>query len=592
MRRFPAMKSLYHILLISLLALLAGACISPRDRETTLKLNRLERQLDTLPGRESGRPFIDSLESIPAEALSSPRLRALHSLLLTQARRKERLPLNEDSLLSDAYRYYANSGDSRRLMKASLYSSVANRDEGNYKEAFFHAIRAYHIAENLGEPLWIARTAEQRAFLARDRYYRDEEHDFWLKAARCYEESGFTISAQHCYMELGDYFRAVHQYERSEQLLDSVIDNAADSIVLFGALTYAVDNLLEQQKFGKGVKYLDRMEEIYDIDSWPSGMLLTKAQIEMHRGNDPIPYLEKAKNGLDFVGMKAIYFSSLLEYYKQKKDLPRVYAFTDSLLWIENDFLGNSFKETTSLQTKDFYENLSERTETDFSRTTAIVGALLLLLNIAVFVFLIIFYLRQVRHNSPFNSGRRILHNRISAENVRLLERITEYSARNRQLTAENLSLTDSQARLTDRQMEMANRQAELFQQKWDTLNNLCKEYSKSDNDDINRRNVYDRLEKQLRMLKKQNEIDNLVRQADEYLNGIVTLFEKECPGLPSELYQIFGLMAVGFGSKIICFLTDTTTANFYSRKKRLIEKINAIQPPHREFFLKCAQSA
>lgn len=59
------MEHKLHILLITLLALLVGACISPRDRETTLKLNRLERKLDSLPGRESGQPLLDSLRAIP-----------------------------------------------------------------------------------------------------------------------------------------------------------------------------------------------------------------------------------------------------------------------------------------------------------------------------------------------------------------------------------------------------------------------------------------------------------------------------------------------------------------------------------------------
>lgn len=141
------MEHKLHILLITLLALLAGACISPRDRETTLKLNRLERKLDSLPGRESGQPLLDSLRAIPPSALTSDRLRALHALLLSQARRKEKLPLNQDSLISDAYQYYSNSSDAKHLMKAAFYLSRADQENGDYNNAFRHAIQAYHIAE-------------------------------------------------------------------------------------------------------------------------------------------------------------------------------------------------------------------------------------------------------------------------------------------------------------------------------------------------------------------------------------------------------------------------------------------------------------
>lgn len=558
------MKTPLYIFLILILSFMAGSCISTGERETTLKLNRIERQLDSLPGRESGQPYIDSLEAIPASALTSPRLRALHSLLLTQARRKEGLPVNQDSLLIEAHRYYTNAHDPRRLMKASLYRSVASQNEGNYNDAFYYAIRAYHIADNLGEPLWIARTAEQRALLARDKYYREEEYEYSLKAAQYYDKAGFTINAQYCYIDVADYFTSVYQYEKGEHLLDIIINNATDSIVLFNALTYSVDNLLYQRKYEKAGKNLDRLEQTCNIDNWDSGVLLTKAQVEMHRGNNPLPYLERAKSGLDFVGMKTIYYSTLLEYYENKKEFRRAFAYADSLLKLDNNFFRESLKDNTSLQIKDFYEVLSIKAEADFSHTSVIVAALLFLLNLSVSVFLLIFYLKKVRRISLFISNRHNLHHQISTENIRLLEKITEYSNQNEQLTY---------------------RQGKLFQQQWDTLNNLCKEYFRSDNNDLNRKNVYESLEKQLLLLKKQNNLDSLIKQADYHLKGIITLFQTECPGLSPKIYQLFGLIAAGFGSKIICFLTDITPDNLYARKKRMLTKINAIQPPHLELF-------
>lgn len=572
-RNQPMKAPLYFLLMIILLFLFQGGCMSPQEQEMTMTLNRLERQLDSLPGRESGRPFIDTLKAIPASALSSAPLRAYHALVLTQARRKERLFLNEDSLIRNAYNYYAGTSDMYHLMKAALYLSIANRQDGDYEKAFYHAIRAYHLANKLNSPIWIARSAEQRSLLARDRYYHDEEYEYGKIAAIHYDKAGFKVNSQYCIIDLADHYGAIHLYQRGEQLLDSIIANAVDSSVLFAALSSSIDNLLSQKKYDKGIAYMEQMEQMQDFGIWSAGDYLNQAQIAIYKGENPFPYLADARKDIEFVGLKAIYYSILMDYYNNNHSFKDALIYADSLLLIENDFLRESFNENTSIQTKKFYEETSRQVGDDFSRTSDIILYIIFFLDLITIIYLMIFYFRNIIKTRIISSARHILHNKTAAHNILLLKQLTEYFNTNQRLTQENISLV--------------NNQAELFKQQWGTLNLLCKEYLSSDDYNINRKNVYSQLEKQLHLIKQEDQLNTLLQQADIYLNGLLTLFQTECPNLSPAFYRLFGLIAVGFSPKTISFLSDISISNFYVKKKRLTEKIQSIEPPHLDLFMR-----
>lgn len=564
------MEHKLHILLITLLALLAGACISPRDRETTLKLNRLERKLDSLPGRESGQPLLDSLRAIPPSALTSDRLRAHHALLLSQARRKEKLPLNQDSLISDAYKYYSNSSDAKHLMKAAFYLSRADQENGDYNNAFRHAIQAYHIAEQLDISLWIARTAEQRALLAVDRLYITETMESSRIASIYYEKAGREINSQYCLIDIADGLTYQERYKEAEILLDSIIASPADTMLLGGALSSAIFNILFTDNFDKATEYMERIEKLGDKYHWETDDYFNKALIEMHNDRDPFPYLDIARQNMSFVGSKTRYYLILKKYYHKKKDFQKAMHYADSILQLEYGFFSESFKENTSRQNMEYYEELSQSTEKNLSQATQITAFALIGLCLSASIYFII-YLYKARKRSLSQS--RIKLKEIALDNIVLLLEISKFSSLNQQLSEEKSQL--ERARI------------DLFKGQWATLNGLCKEYLKSDNSAINRKNVYIRLEQQLAQLKRPENLNKLFSLTDSYLNGLLTRFRAECPALSEAQYQLFSLMAAGFSPQIISHLCDINLSHFYVLKGRLIEKIRIINPPHLEEFIK-----
>lgn len=255
-----------------------------------------------LSSRTGVRPTPSRLpESQSPSALTSDRLRAHHALLLSQARRKEKLPLNQDSLISDAYKYYSNSSDAKHLMKAAFYLNQADQENGDIDNAFRHAINAYDIAEELNDPLWIARTAEQRALLAHSRFYHSEVEVYSKIAALNYRQAGMVINSQYSLIDLAEAYSVQNKYKEAELLLDSIISNPADSTLLAGALSSAIYNILFTGDIRKASAYMTRLEELNKYYIFSDDDYISKAIIEINLNRTPIPYLKEASKDLGFI---------------------------------------------------------------------------------------------------------------------------------------------------------------------------------------------------------------------------------------------------------------------------------------------------
>lgn len=565
------MEHKLHILLITLLALLAGACISPRDRETTLKLNRLERKLDSLPGRESGRPLLDSLEAIPASSLTSDRLRAHHALLLTQARRKEKLPLNEDSIIRNAFNYYSASSDRRRRMKSALYLSVADEQNGNIPDAFYHANLAYNSALQLRVPLWIARAADQIGSLSYERFYNTEVCKFNKIAAENYSKAGFKINAQYCILDCSNGYIRQDKYAKAQELIDSVLQAPTDCLVFGAALSSAVFNRLRAGDFEKAEQFMNQLEQLGDAYPWETDNYFDKAELELYRQRDPFPYLNQVRDECEFVGSKARYYTILRDYYRKKSDFRTTTLYCDSILSLQYGFFLKAFNENTSSKTAEYFQDLSDKTDKEFSRSVKRTALLLILLSIIATIFLINNLYRKYQGNSS-KSVKHLKLKEITINNILLFRKLAEYSVDNKRLLDKNISL--SQDRI------------DLFKKQWNTLNIICNEYLNTSGSSANKHNVYSQLEKQLNQLKRPKKLDELISIADSYLDGLITTLKTECPSLSPDQQKLFGLMAVGFAPTTISFLCGFKINYYYLKKNRLIKKLAELNPPHLGLFM------
>ena len=146
MKRWPV------ILLLFFAALLVG-CGGSHDAHVMAELDRADSLLRTSDTAAYSVALRQMLALDTARALQSDEaLRALHALLLVQARYKCYATITADSALIDtAYRYYADhhssSADHERYTRALIYSGAVAEELGHPQQAMQHYLEAESTAD-------------------------------------------------------------------------------------------------------------------------------------------------------------------------------------------------------------------------------------------------------------------------------------------------------------------------------------------------------------------------------------------------------------------------------------------------------------
>lgn len=125
-----------------------------------------------------------------------------------------------------------------------------------------------------------------------------------------------------------------------------------------------------------------------------------------------------------------------------------------------------------------------------------------------------------------------------------------------------------------------------LFKEKWDTINMLCNEYFDKDDSDFSRRKIITRVEQEIKRLGEKKNLKALEKAINKYMDGIISTLRLQCQWLKEDEINIIILILAGMSSKAICLILSLKLSNFYSKKRRIIEKISASDAPIRKKLL------
>jgi hypothetical protein len=134
------MKKFYLFVLLCLAAVLSTAC----HKSSTLSRITLPA-IDSLL-QDNPDSAYNALADIPVKSIYSRRDRAYYALLLTQARHKNYLPLNDDSLINVAVTYYKGKKDYEKFAKALLYKGICIEESNDPQKAIEIYAQAEQVA--------------------------------------------------------------------------------------------------------------------------------------------------------------------------------------------------------------------------------------------------------------------------------------------------------------------------------------------------------------------------------------------------------------------------------------------------------------
>lgn len=554
------MKRIALFTVIALLICTMGACDRPESR----RLQHAEAVMESAP--ESALAILDSIDTASLTHASD---RALYALLLTQGRIKTYEVLTDDSLVSTAVRYYEDHGPDSNLMKSLFYQGEILSNNREFSKAIIPSMRAREMAISADNPYWHAKASELITNILVSTYQSASAIEYITEAIENYENSNLQKNHRYCLLDLGIIYGNTGDYERGKAIIDSICKIArheSDSDMVVYGLSGLYQNLyLYGDKDGSNRCYeeLKRFNNFYPISlqdlSWYTQSNISDSS-----------FREYEKTMVDYSNFttakeKSNYLNTKIIYFKTKGVPDSAIKYYDSLFLVLNHEVDSALMQSVVSIQKEYSDKrvLEETEKSENLKNTIIIGAIFFIL---IFVVVFIFVRQQSRLK------RFELENRLKD----IINLSNELKLKEKKLT----KLTASNSKI--RQIS-----EDLYKMKWETLNNLCNEYFDKADTENSRRIMLSNIEKNIKKLSDNRSLLEIERALNKYMDGIMIKLRSQCSSLKEEDFRLLALIFAGFNSKSICLIFSIKINSFYSKRRRLIDKIEAGNAPDKKMFIK-----
>ena len=255
-------------------------------------MDRAEPLIDTLPDSA-----VKLLQSIPFTSLSSASTRARHSLLLTRALYKSYAEFTDDSIISEAYRYYCleNHGSERDRMLASYLLAAINNDLGNIERAARYANVAMHHAKKTSDVINQALIIRLLAELSHQTNRNQKALELLLKSELLFRESDAKPYIDYLQASKGLYYSACGENIKAISVLDSLINNPSEDIQLQNlAMQYITTPMMQLKMYTQAKGILEKRDT--EILPYSLAELCYLAELNIQSGSvaDAEQYLKRA----------------------------------------------------------------------------------------------------------------------------------------------------------------------------------------------------------------------------------------------------------------------------------------------------------
>lgn len=526
-----------------LLSLLSHSCSSPH----THTIQEAEGIMDQYPDSA-----LSILEDIPREELRGSQARALHALLLTQARSKNYITETNDSLISTAVSYFESTDDSHHLMLALHYFGELNFNRKAYARSLTALFKAYDLAVRLDDKFWIAMSARMIADIYHENYHTAEEIEFSEIELENFRLAHRQPHINYAILDLAKTYAAAEKNEDAIALSKQLIDSATkynDTTLYIEAIRSIGVTHINSGDYSKAIPYLAEVCE--------SNLATGRDSIYYGLANVHIGDIAKASELSERFSTAGHGMNAWLQYKICKASgstseaiivLEDLNHFTDSILRsVMSQSLGTSMRE--------FYVSERNLNEARLKSTKAIAISIIiitvLLLTIAA-IYLIRYRKRKLE----------IINNNVEiARNLsELLAKDAKSQATIQSLLAERFTVIDNLCRtLYEAPSRVAKKRIS------EEITSLIDQYS-SDS-------------------KKLSELETLVNR---HHNNILIKLRNEFPDLKDPDFRLFMFSVLGFSnSAIAIFLGEAKITAIYDRRKRLKAKFRLSASPNKEIYLK-----
>lgn len=549
------MKALFYAITAAILLTL---CACRRDAAALERMAHAEAIMHTHPDSA-----LAIVSAIPDSTLHSPSARALHALLLTQARDKNYLDLQLDSiefwLLSSATAIL----DSSHRMKAHFYLGRVNIYRNNYAEALTNFTIAANEAQELCDTFFLAMSYQETGELYSYIYDGPQQIKYTKRAYELFKKS----SEYQEYVPWAKiiYARALHNNLHNDECLalanEIISDNKPsiqDSCVYGEALFMKSLALFSLGKYSASIPVFEESRR-YNPDNFTTTEAYNLCKAYVYTDNldmaDSIAsaYLESDKNW----GTPYIYYQKQGNIRLANEALIRECKRANSI--ISTSMYNNVDQIALKLQ-EDVTESYKSR---DHKKTIVIWFSIVLIVLCGMIISL---YFMKVREHNR----RKLYEFQIYADSLlKTIESLQSSENRN-----------NNNVILTREILKSA------FGMSFENIITISRDYySLKELPDGNKR-IIKLLEDSLKSFKGEKAVERLSAQIDRCFGNLASDFIESFPSYSHTDYCLFVYIVCGFSMTPISVFMDSTLSAISSRKSRLKSKIQASNIEDKARFL------
>ncbi|MCM1164353.1 MAG: hypothetical protein NC339_08925 [Muribaculaceae bacterium] len=484
--------------------------------------------------------MLDSLENTDIPHTSANE--ALTALLRAELTLRNRLPLESDSLLTLAINHYTATRDSSRLVRAWHYKGRYYMSQGDLRESMKCAIYANHIATSISDTLIMARTNELMAQISHEVFDTTNEIDYIKKANLLYSRTNKKLNYKLSFVSLATALASDGKSDKAIALLDSVE-------YLFTNESQAVKSVYKSSKYYP----LLQLEKFDILDSLLSDENLINPEIEhirailSLRNND----IEGAKLWYDSLKCHSTWVVDTINYLELESEILKSKRLFKEALYkhyetdvIQNRIVKSQLSKPISLAFADYYSfkaQENQNTAKIFKRKSeyyAIITISIILCAISLYILL---YLKRVK---------------------KLSNQIAELSFASENGKIEMSKISKSLNLLLKEHFKSFERINELIKINKNTTNQDSK--------------LFKDIVKEFKYLSSTRSKSKIIDAVDKVSNGKISLFQSHFPNAHPGDSILLALRYLDLKPEIICIFLDVELSGYYSRRFRLIKKLEA----------------
>lgn len=558
-------------------------CDGGRGKATDAALASAEELMEERPDSA-----LAVLCSIDSAAIDNAGRRALHGLLMAEARYKNFIDETDDSIIAASAAYFGRKGDDRRLMRARFIQAKIQFNNSDYTHSIVSALKAEKLAKQDSDNLYLARIYEHMGLTYLRNHNVDAQLPYVYKAYECYSLAGEQRSALFSLIDRGNALNNLEQYNNSLALLDSVarIIEEKDTLLSIYLGQVKIDALLQSGRKDDAISELQKLENINGRDFSDDYSVPYKVFISNGDMSHAKIYLDSIMASYSLTNDSGYKLVAQLDYYTASGDAATALQFAKSYI----DYL---YKENLKQLNKSVLQAQSDYYEALGNEASLRADKFWNWLVVSIFCMFFVIMAGLLYHRYKIKIKRIELRTKIweiSELLAKMQEKDNELKSVNYKTYSANKAIDKLRLEIEEKEdalLRLGNSINELYKSQFKILNELCREYySKNEASERVRKTLYKDFESIILELRGASKFQKLEESLNMYCDNIAEKLKTTVKGLKYADYKMLILIFAGLSVNAICVICDIERGNYYIKRQRLRDRIQQSDSVYCELFL------